>query len=122
MAFSPDASIAIQWQDLTVYLNKDADLTLTLTDPTTTSQANPNGLPYNLTGLTVNLIRKASRDAPDATGKSYTCTVTSPTTGVATVTLPAADNAATGVDWYRVDLAGTETKTVKFGRLTVFAV
>lgn len=123
MVFSPDTSIAVQWQDLTVYLSKDADLTLTLTDPTTASQTNPNGLPYNLTGLTVNFIRKASRDVPDATGKTYACTVQgSPTNGVATVTLPAADNSATGVDWYRVDLVGTETKTVKFGRLTVFAV
>lgn len=115
MAFSPDANIAMQWQDLTLYLSKDADLTLTLTDPVT-------GLAYNLTGLTVNFIRKPNRDTPDSGGKSYTCTVTTSSSGIANVTLPAADNGTPGVSWYRVDLVGTETKTVKFGRLTVYAV
>lgn len=115
MPFSPDTSVAAQWEDLTLYQNADADLTITLTDPVT-------GTAYNLTGLTVTLIRKANRDAPDATGTTYTCTVSSPTSGVATVRIPAADNSTVGVSWYRVNLTGSETKAVKFGRLTVFAV
>lgn len=123
MPFTPDTILLPQWQDLVIYQNKDADLILTLTDPTTISQTNSTGLPYNLTGLTVNLIRKASRDSADATGKTYVCTIQgAPTNGVAAVTLPAADNAVPGVDWYRVDLVGSETKAVKFGRLNVFAV
>lgn len=115
MAFTPDASVAAQWEDLTLYQSKDADLTITLTDPVT-------GLAYNLTGLTVTLTRKANRDVADGTGTTYTCTVSSPASGIATVKIPAADNGIVGVSWYRVDLTGSETKTVKFGRLTVFAV
>ena len=123
MAFTPDAAIANQWQDIAIYQNKDADLTLALTDPTTATQANPDGLPYDLTGLSVRLIRKPNRDSADSTGTTYACTVQSPaTSGIALVTLPAADNTAPGVSWYRVDLVGTETKAVKFGRLTVYAV
>jgi hypothetical protein len=115
MSFTPDSNVATQWQDLTIYQSKDADLTLTLTDPTT-------GLPYNLTGLTVNLVVKPNRDTPDSGGTTYVCTVSSPTSGIATVTLPAASHPTAGVSWYRVDLVGTETKAVKFGRLTVYAV
>lgn len=123
MPFQPDEAIALQWQDLTIFQNKDADLTLTLTDPTTVSQQNPNGLPYNLTGLTVILVVKANRDVADGTGTTYTCTVPSPATnGIATVTIPAANNGVAGVYWYRVDLVGSETKAVKMGRLRVFAV
>lgn len=123
MGFSADEAIALQWQDLVVYQSRDADLTITLTDPSTISQTNPNGLPYNLTGLTVTFTRKLNRDAPDNTGKTYTCTVQSPaSSGIASVTLPATDNTIPGVYWYRVDLSGTETKSVKFGRLTVYAV
>jgi hypothetical protein len=113
--FTPDSNLAAQWEDLTLYQNKDADLTITLTDPVT-------GLAYNLTGLTVTLVRKANRDAADTTGTTYTCTVSSPASGVATVRIPATDNVIVGVSWYRVDLTGSETKAVKFGRLTVFAV
>ena len=123
MPFNPDIAIAPQWQDLTIYQFKDADLTLTLTDPTTVSQQNPNGLPYNLSGLTVNLIVKPNRDASESAGTVYTCTVQSPATnGIATVRIPAANNSVPGVYWYRVDLVGTETKAVKFGRLTIYAV
>lgn len=116
MPFAPDTDVASQWEDLLIYQNKDADLTITLTDPVT-------GLPYDLTGLTVTFVRKSSRDALDATGITYTCNVQSPATGgIAKVTLPSIDNYAPGVTWYRVDLSGSETKTVKFGRLSVFAV
>lgn len=123
MAFGPDPSVAAQWEDLTIYQNHDADLLISLIDPTTITLQNPLGNAYNLTGLTVSLVRKATRDTADAQGKTYTCTIQgSPTAGNATVTLPAADNSLAGVDWYRVDLIGSETKAVKFGRLTVYAV
>lgn len=116
MPFNPDTDLVAQWEDLVIFQNKDADLTITLTDPVT-------GLPYNLTGITVSLTRKPNRDTPDAAGKSYSCTVQgSPTAGVVTVRLPASDNFAPGVSWYRIDLTGAETKAVKFGRLTNFAV
>jgi hypothetical protein len=123
MAFSPDSAVAAQWEDLTIYQNHDADLTITLLNPLSVTPQVPNGTPYNLTGLTVTLTRKASRDVPDSTGVVYECTVQSPpTSGIATVTLPAVTNTAVGVDWYRVDVTGSETKAVKFGRLTVYAV
>lgn len=115
MPFNPDTDLSVQWEDLIVFQNKDADLIIVILAPGSTT-------PYNLTGLTVTFTRKPSRDVPDATGKTYTCLVTSPITGIATVTLPAADNTLPGVTWYRVDLTGAETKSVKFGRLTNFAV
>ncbi len=122
MTFNPDSNIAGQWEDLTIYQNRDADLTVTLTDPTTISPLNPVGLPYSLVGLAVNFIRKLNREAPDLTGKSYSCTIATPSSGIVTVTLPAADNTLAGVTWYRIDLVGTETKAIKFGRLNVYAV
>ena len=115
MPFNPDTDLAAQWEDLIVFQNKDADLVISILAPGST-------VPYNLTGLTVTFTRKPNRDVPDSMGKIYACTVTSPLTGIATVTLPAVDNSLTGVTWYRVDLVGTETKSVKFGRMTVFAV
>lgn len=115
MPFNPDTDLAAQWEDLIVFQNKDADLIITILAPGSTT-------PYNLTGLTVTFTRKPNRDVPDSMGKSYTCTVTAPLTGIATVRLPAADNGLVGVTWYRVDITGTETKPVKFGRLTNFAV
>lgn len=115
MPFNADQDLIDQWEDLIIFANADADLTITIT--------NPDGSgPYNLTGLTVTFTRKPNRDAADATGKSYTCTVTAPLTGIATVRLPAVDNAVPGVTWYRVTLSGVESKAVKFGRLTNFAV
>src|SRR4051794_19509839 len=115
MPFNPDTDLSAQREDLIVFQNKAADLIISLTAPDGSG-------PYNLTGLTVTLTRKPNRDTPDSGGISYSCTVTSPLTGVATVTLPSTDNSAPGVSWYRVDIIGSETKAVKFGRLTVFAV
>lgn len=123
MSFSADTNIANQWEDLTIYVGKDADLVITLTNPLTVTQANPNGLPYDLTGLSVNFVRKSNRYVSDATGITYTCSIQSPPTlGVASVSLPASDNMIPGVMWYRVDLVGTETKAVKFGKLNVYPV
>lgn len=121
-SFSPDPDVSAQWQDLIVFLNKDADLTIAVIDPTTITQSNPQGNPYNLTGLSVNFIVKPTREDPDNEGATYVCTITNPTGGIATVTLTAADNNTVGVQWYRVDVVGSETKAVKFGRLTVYAV
>lgn len=113
---TPDPLIQPFWQSLEIFVLRDTDLTLTLTDPNT-------GQPYNLTGLTVNFWRKKSRFVADLTGKQYACTVSSPLSGIATVTLPGADSPIPVQQWYRVDLvSNTETKAVKFGPLIVFAV
>jgi len=114
---SPDASLVPYWQRLTFPQNKDVDMTFTLTDPVT-------GLPYNLTGMTVNFWTKLSRNTPDSDPSAikYVCTVTAPLTGQATVNVPAANTTVPSVTWYRIDLvSSSEVKAVRFGPLQVFA-
>jgi hypothetical protein len=110
-------------QRLIFIQNNDETVTITVTDP---SQPLQNGqpAPFNLTGTTVKFIRKASQATPDTDSsfKSYTATLTNPTAGIATASIPAADNATAGVTWWRVDVIGTKTLSPNYGPLEVTAV
>jgi hypothetical protein len=113
----PDAALIPYWQRLMFPQNKDVDMTFTLADPST-------GLPYNLTGMTVNFWTKYSRNVPDTdpSARMYVCTVSEPLSGQATVNVPAANNTVAGITWYRVDLvSSSETKAVRFGPLSTFS-
>jgi hypothetical protein len=93
-------------------------VTFAFTDPTT-------GDPLDLTGYTVELIRKADRYLPDSDPSTivYTATVSTPTSGVAVVDVPAADNAAATMEWWRVDLVSSgDHQTVQYGPLDVVPV
>jgi hypothetical protein len=117
MTFIPDAELAPFWEDLGLPVNHDADVTITLLNPTT-------GDPYDLTGLTVNFYIKPGRTVPDSAGTMYECTVVGPpTNGIATVNIPEASITVPGIVWYRVDLVSeSEVKSPKFGNLTLFSV
>lgn len=103
--------------------NNDETITITVTDPSQPLQAG-GPAPFDLTGATVKFIRKATQSTPDTdpSFKSYTATVSSPTTGVATVSIPATDNGVAGTTWWRVDvIKASKTLSPNYGPLLVTA-
>ena len=77
-------------------------------------------------GYTVTIVLKASQTAADDTGTTYTTsngiTVTYPDAGKLTWAVQAADNAAAGTFWYRLDLTlDGDVATAMMGTLTVAA-
>lgn len=110
---------------IVVPLNSDATVTLTITDPAKPlSHGQPQ--PFDLTDKSVTFWRKSTRFVPDSdpSAKSYNAGLSSdPTTGVCYVTLPAADNSAAGVTWWRADVvSGSSKMSLSFGPLEVLAV
>jgi hypothetical protein len=83
--------------------NNDITLTFNVTDP------NNGNAPFSLTGCTVTFWRKASKYVPDtdASAKQYSVTPDPDQVaneGKATVSIPAADNAVSGLSWCRLDV------------------
>jgi hypothetical protein len=111
-------------QQLNFVQNNDEAVTITVTDPTRPAQSGQPA-PFNLTGATVKFIRKASQNVldTDPSFKSYTATITNATQGIASVSVPAADNAIAGTTWWRVDvISGGKTLSPNYGPLMVIAV
>lgn len=83
------------------------------------------GSAYNLTGVTLNMVIKASAAATDASGTTLSTTtgeisVVSAAGGTFSVTVPSTSVATAGQTWYRVDaVSGGNTRTVIYGPLTV---
>lgn len=82
---------------LTVIQNNQVTLSLQVLKP-------PTLQPYDLTGLTLEFVLKASATATDASGTTITPTVTDATQGQATVTIAGTSNATGGTLWYRLDV------------------
>lgn len=89
-------------QNLTVPQNNILDLSLNVTLPLVVGY--PEAQPYNITGLTPELVIKASASASDGSGTTYTPTVTSATEGFMAVTIPGTQNATAGTFWWRLDV------------------
>jgi hypothetical protein len=113
----PDVNLIPFWQELFVLQNSDANLTFTLTQPDGVT-------PYNLTGYSVNVVVKPSRYLPDNTGVTYSATVATPTSGIATLVIPAANLGTVGAQWYHVDIVGSGSSkvTATIGPFNVQAV
>lgn len=100
MSIQPDVDLQPFWDPQIVLQNSDAELSF--------SFFQSNGAVYDLTGATVEVVVKPSRHESDATGTTYSATITSPPTlGQATLTIPAADLSTPGVQWYHVDILGS---------------
>jgi hypothetical protein len=98
--------------------NNDTQLTFRFTNPDTSYVV-------DLTNLEVEFWRKLGRRSSDSdTGsKSYSATISDPTTGVAVVNIPASDNTTPGVIWYRVDILNSQQReTIQFGNLYLDSV
>ena len=109
---------------LNLVQNNDETVTITVTDPSQPLQDGQQA-PFNLTGATVKFIRKASQNVPDTdpSFKSYTATITNGPGGIAQVSIPAADNAAAGTTWWRVDvISAGKTLSPNYGPLVLTAV
>jgi hypothetical protein len=89
-------------QNITVPQNNIVDLVIPVTYPLVNPW--PAAKPYNLTGLTVSLVIKASATATDGSGTTYSCTVTSAAEGLVSVTIPGSQNATAGEFWWRLDV------------------
>jgi hypothetical protein len=96
----------------------DVQLQATLTDPTKPLVAGKQQA-LDLTGRTVQLVTKASRDTPDTdpSFKSYTGSISSPSTaGICTFAVPATDTQTPAVTWYRIGVTSSgKTVTAVFG-------
>lgn len=96
-------------QAITIPQNNLLKLTLPVTLPQVASYP-PE--PYNLTGLSLEFVVKASATAADGTGTTYTPSVTDATAGLATLTIPGSGNAAPGTFWYRLDVVDSGSNHV----------
>jgi hypothetical protein len=107
-------------RDLKLYQGNQEIFTVTVTK-------DDDGLPQNLTGLVVNVYLKAARETADldaSTVKLSTSTgeivLTTPLSGLCTVTVPASALATAGRRWWRCDvIIGGQAKTAAFGPLLV---
>ena len=86
-----------------------------------------NGSPYNLTGMTLNLLLKSAAGTPDTSalvfssaGGSPAITITSPTGGLATAQLPNADLDVEAYNFYRLDVVNgsSQQQTTAYGPIT----
>jgi hypothetical protein len=89
-------------QNLTVVQNNLVELTVPVTYPIVPGW--PAARPYNLTGLTVALVIKASDTASDGSGATYSGTILSAAEGLVTFTIPGTQNATAGTFWWRLDV------------------
>ena len=62
------------------------------------------GEPFSLAAFSLSMVVKASASATDASGTTYTPSITSATAGMASLTIPGSGNAAAGTFWYRLDV------------------
>jgi len=103
-----------------VHVRQGDDVTLqaTLTDPTLPLVAGKHQ-PLDLTGRTVQLVTKLSRDTPDTdpSFKLYSGSVQSPSTaGICTFAVPSSDTSQPAVTWYRVEVTSSgKTVTAVIG-------
>lgn len=98
-------------------------------DETLTGQATETdfGTPLDLTGVTLEMLLKASEATPDddpgVTTLSTTggeITITDAELGTFEVTIPDTALTEAGIRWYRVDaVAGTSRKTIVYGPLKI---
>lgn len=107
-----------QWQDLSVIENNDVTFSLDLTY---------NGAAFNTGNYALSLVLKASETATDVSGTTFTVgsglTIVNAALGQVTWTLPHANTAVPGQQWWRIDAvdgAGDRT-TLMFGHLNVMA-
>ena len=82
-----------------------------------------NGRPLPLTGLTLSFVLKASETATDASGSTFTPTITSAARGEWSLTIPGSDFATAGTLWYRLDVVDGSSNhiTAALGSVSVKA-
>jgi hypothetical protein len=109
------------WTMLTAPLNLNE-----FNDVTINIAVTENGSPYNLTGVTLNLLLKTVAGTPDAnalifssSGGSPAIVVTNASGGLATAVIPNTDLDAETYNFYRLDVvSGGLTNTTLYGNIT----
>jgi hypothetical protein len=102
-------------------MSMEIDLTAVVNDDLLfNGQARYNGAVFNLTGMTLVAVLKASKTASDGSGTTFTPAIATGTQGLFTWTIPRGDNTTTGTFWYHiyVEDAG-DNATIFFGTFTV---
>jgi BppU N-terminal domain len=89
----------------------------------TAQKRNPDGTvsPYDLTGATVTMYVKATKDTPDGSPMAtYTATITDAVNGKFTIQLSTAATANPGTFWYKINaVSATHPQTLQHGDFIV---